>query len=271
MPDLKLDTLLEPVLTIAHGAGERILEIYAQPFEVHDKSDGSPVTVADQAAHEFICAELAKLTPNCPVLSEESSDAVKQARLEWQEFWLVDPLDGTKEFIHKNGEFTVNIALIRNRQPVLGVVTTPARGIAHFAAEGFGAFKREQDDTRPIRCRALDLSNPVLVASRSHAGEAVDKYRAAMEKKLGEITTMSMGSALKICLVAEGSADIYPRLGYTSEWDTAASHCVLNEAGGRLINLEGEELPYNKPESLLNSWFLALGDPAHDWLGYLET
>ena len=260
--------LIDKVIVIADKAAEKILEIYAQEFKVHDKSDGSPVTLADQAAHEVICRHLQDLLPDCPILSEESADSDVASRLSWERFWLVDPLDGTKEFINKNGEFTVNIALIEGTKPILGVVNTPAQNVTHFAANGLGAFRKDASGCRKIQCSRINSEQVTLVASRSHAGIAVENYKKAMEKDWPLINTTSMGSALKICLVAEGAADIYPRLGLTSEWDTAAAHCVLNEAGGAMLTTQGNEIRYNKAETLLNPWFLAIGDPNHDWLQY---
>ncbi|KAA3629065.1 MAG: 3'(2'),5'-bisphosphate nucleotidase [Proteobacteria bacterium] len=262
------EQLLDPVRDIAIEAGHAIMEIYGRAFDIDEKTDGSPVTTADMRAHAIIANRLERLTPDVPVLSEESSDTVFEARRDWRRFWLVDPLDGTKEFIRRNGEFTVNIALIEGASPVLGVVYTPAQDIVHQAAEGAGAQRIAGGTSTGIRCRSFDRREVCLVASRSHAGAAVDRYRAALEQDVDRVRTTSMGSALKICLVAEGAADIYPRLGPTSEWDTAASHCVLNEAGGRLTDVHGHDLSYNK-KSLLNPWFLALGDPSHDWLRYL--
>ncbi len=264
------ESYLEPVREIAADAGEAIMAVYADSFEVTEKSDGSPLTLADSRAHTLITTRLRELTPHIPVLSEESSETVFTARRDWQRLWLVDPLDGTKEFVRRNGEFTVNIALIENGTPVLGVVHTPARGVTHFAARGTGA-RRERDSTvETIRVRPFDRSRVCMVASRSHAGEAVEAYRRELALDVDRVETASMGSALKICLVAEGSADIYPRLGPTSEWDTGASHCVLNEAGGRLTDTSGNDLVYNKV-SVLNPWFLAIGDSSHDWLRYLPS
>jgi 3'(2'), 5'-bisphosphate nucleotidase len=267
---MSLDPLLEPVRKIAVAAGDLIMEIYRQPFGVDEKADGSPVTIADRRAHDLIARHLAALTPPIPVLSEESAAAAVEERRRWQRFWLVDPLDGTKEFIRRNGEFTVNIALIENGAPVLGVVHTPASGVTHEAARGSGARRYAQGKPEPIRCRPFDRRAVCMVASRSHAGAAVERYREALSRDVDRVDSTSMGSALKICLVAEGAADVYPRLGPTSEWDTGASHCVLNEAGGRLIDTGGRDLVYNK-DSLLNPWFLAVGDPGHDWLQYLSN
>jgi 3'(2'), 5'-bisphosphate nucleotidase len=267
---MQASSLLAPVRDIATEAGQAILEVYGSTYDVTEKSDGSPVTTADQRAHRIIVARLERLTPQIPVLSEESAGIALQERRHWERFWLVDPLDGTKEFIRRNGEFTVNIALIEGHTPILGMVHTPARGITHQAALGEGAQRLEHGRMEEIRCRTFDPRQVCLVASRSHAGEAVTRYRQALEETVERVETTSMGSALKICLVAEGAADIYPRLGLTSEWDTAASHCVLSEAGGRLTDIHGNDICYNSKDSLLNPWFLAFGDPAHDWLQYLS-
>jgi 3'(2'), 5'-bisphosphate nucleotidase len=239
---MQLEALVEPVCQIATQAGACILDVYRQPFEVFDKSDGSPVTAADRQAHELITGRLRELAPDIPVLSEESSAIEFAERRQWQRFWLVDPLDGTKEFIRRNGEFTVNIALIERSTPVLGVVYTPTTGVTHYASRGTGSHRVADGRVERIRCRAFDSKSVCLVASRSHSGAQVERYRQALERDVQRVETTSMGSALKICLVAEGSADIYPRLGPTSEWDTAASHCVLVEAGGRLVDARGRDL-----------------------------
>ncbi|MCZ7598148.1 MAG: 3'(2'),5'-bisphosphate nucleotidase CysQ [Gammaproteobacteria bacterium] len=265
---MDIENLLDPVRKIATEAGAVIMDVYRQPFEVDEKSDGSPVTLADRRAHDVIARGLADLTPDLPLLSEESAPGAAVGRRGWRRFWLVDPLDGTREFVNRNGEFTVNIALIEDGVAVLGVVHTPARGLTHAAARGAGAERSEAGRTAPVRCRPFNPRAVCLVASRSHAGAAVAAYRENLEREVGRVDSTSMGSALKIRLVAEGAADIYPRLGPTSEWDTAASHAVLTEAGGRLTDVHGRELEYNK-ESLLNPWFLAIGDPSHDWLRYL--
>ena len=267
---MQLNRLLESVIDVAEAAGREILAVYRRPCETRDKSDGTPVTLADRRAHRLIDARLAALTPDVPVLSEESPDAVKNARRDWSRLWLVDPLDGTRQFIDNNDEFTVNVALIEDGEPVLGVVHAPVAGVSHFAVRGGGAARREDGATTPIGSRKLDAARVTVVASRSHAGALVDRYRDAMRRDFKHVDSVSMGSALKTCLVAEGRADVYPRLGPTSEWDTAAAHCVLNEAGGRMLSVDGAELVYNKPDTLLNPWFLAFGDPDHDWFGYLD-
>ena len=259
--------LLNDVVAIAERAGREILDVYdSADFAVETKGDGSPLTLADRRAHKIIESSLGSLTPDIPVLSEESGQSAFDQRLGWQRFWLVDPLDGTKEFVKRNGEFTVNIALIEDGQPVLGVVHTPVQQVSHFAEREAGAFRREPDSgDQPIRVRPCDRSGVIMVASRSHAGAVVEQYQAALTRDVGPVERTSMGSSLKLCLVAEGRADIYPRLAPTSEWDTAAAHAVVTSAGGSVTRLDGTPLVYNKPD-ILNPWFLVGGDQTVDWV-----
>ena len=261
------EQLLGPLLDIARSAGEQIMRIYATDFEVAEKSDRSPVTEADLAAHQVIVADLKRITPDLPVLSEESKSLPYAERRRWESYWLVDPLDGTKEFISKNGDFTVNIALIQKGEPIAGVVHIPATGLSYYGCVGVGAFRRDQDgQASPIKVRRLIKDKPVkVVASRSHRGELLDAYLA----KLGPHETVSRGSALKFCLVAEGTADVYPRLGPTSEWDTGAGHAVLLAAGGQVVAVDGKPLRYNTKDSLLNPHFIAYADGSRDWKSYL--
>ncbi|HEY3645643.1 MAG TPA: 3'(2'),5'-bisphosphate nucleotidase CysQ [Gammaproteobacteria bacterium] len=261
------EKLLAPLLDIARAAGEEIMRIYAGEFSVEMKQDMSPVTDADLAAHKVIVADLNRITPGIPVLSEESAGIPFTERSRWDSYWLVDPLDGTKEFINKNGDFTVNIALIQGGTPILGVVYVPVTGMSYYGCVGVGAFKRDKDgQTSPIKVRTLIEGKPVkVVASRSHRGELLDGYLA----KLGPHETVSRGSSLKFCLVAEGAADVYPRLGPTSEWDTGAGHAVVLAAGGQVIGMDGRPLPYNSKDSLLNPHFIAYADNSRDWRSYL--
>jgi 3'(2'), 5'-bisphosphate nucleotidase len=257
-----LADLLPAVLDAVSAASTAILEVYATGHDVEYKADESPITRADRAAHEILAARLARITPTIPVLSEEADNyhdpAVRRA---CRELWLVDPLDGTKEFINRNGEFTVNVALVRDHRPVLGVVAAPALGLTYYAAEGSGAFRRRNGrEAEPIEVRPA--ADPlVVVGSRSHRGDSLD----ALLAKLGPHELRPMGSALKICLVAEGSADFYPRLGPTSEWDTAAAQAVLEIAGGAVTTLDGSPLRYNERDTLLNPHFLAFGDSRRRW------
>lgn len=254
---------------ISRKAGGRILEIYDRGFDVETKQDGSPVTTADHLSHAMIIGELGKLTPAIPILSEESSEEVAEQRRSWRTYWLVDPLDGTKEFIHRRGDFTVNIALMQDGQPVVGVVYTPVQSLLHWAWLGGAAFRQAgSEQARAIQATCYAGGEPVVVASRSHGRGNLEKFLASIERDRGGYELVSMGSALKICIVAEGRADVYPRLGPTSEWDTAAAHCVLAVAGGRITDCRGEPLLYNK-DSLLNPWFIATGSGDENWLKHL--
>ncbi len=270
METKRLEDYAGAVTGIAAKAGERILEVYDRGFDVDTKNDGSPVTAADRLAHTLINEELGRLDPDIPILSEESPADVFDLRHGWTQYWLVDPLDGTKEFISRRGEFTVNIALIIRRQPVLGVVHTPVQQLTHWAWTG-GAALRRRGNEQPsvIRARSFSGGAPTIVASRSHGRGNLEKFLAEVETKFGGYELTSMGSALKICIVAEGKADVYPRLGPTSEWDTAAAHCVLMAAGGTVTDCKGAPLLYSK-ESILNPWFIASGGGGEGWCGYLS-
>ncbi|MBI5040418.1 MAG: 3'(2'),5'-bisphosphate nucleotidase CysQ [Gammaproteobacteria bacterium] len=258
--------LLDDVKRIAIEAGERILEVYESDFAIEHKDDKSPLTAADLAAHKTIVAGLGALTPEIPVLSEESASIPFAERSRWTRYWLVDPLDGTREFIKRNGEFTVNIALIDNGRVELGVVYVPVTRLSYYACAGGGAFKQAAGQA-PMQIRvSVPAAEPVrVVGSRSHSGDSLLRYL----DKLGAHELVSMGSSLKFCLVAEGRADIYPRLGLTSEWDTGAAQCVVEEAGGRVTGLDMQPLRYNTKDSLLNPHFFVIGDVSRDWSQYL--
>jgi 3'(2'), 5'-bisphosphate nucleotidase len=240
---------------LALVAGAAIMTIYEGPFETRTKADASPVTDADEAAERLILEGLAKLTPDIPVIAEESVAAGHVPDVSGGRFWLVDPLDGTKEFVNRNGEFTVNIALVEETAPVLGVVHCPARDVT-YTAEGPGRVFREPNGgaSEPIRVRAPRPDGLVAAISRSHRDARTDAYLADYE--IAE--TIVAGSSLKFCLVAAGEADIYPRIGPTHEWDTAAGHAVLAAAGGSVRTLDGSELSYGKPD-FLNPDYVALG------------
>lgn len=261
--------LLEPTVEIGREAAARILEVYNSDFAVTSKEDRSPLTAADMAAHKTICAGLADLTPSVPVLSEESASVPYAERSRWAEYWLVDPLDGTREFVKKNGEFTVNIALVRGHRPVLGVVVVPVRNCAYFACRGHGAFRQDGGElAQAITTRRTDLKKLTAVGSRSHSSELTERFLGNLGKN---VEVLHIGSALKLCLVAEGRADVYLRLGPTSEWDTAAAQCLVEEAGGRVTDLNLEPLAYNRKESLINPSFLVAGDRDFDWKPYLTV
>ncbi|WP_444923942.1 3'(2'),5'-bisphosphate nucleotidase CysQ [Microbulbifer sp. DLAB2-AF] len=270
--------LLEQVIAICKNAGEAILEVYhsSAELEVDTKADDSPVTAADLAAHKILAPALAQLIDGVPVLSEEQEMPSFAERSQWQRYWIVDPLDGTKEFIRRTGEFTVNVALIENGEPVLGVVHVPVLDITYAGGKGDGAFKRTvSGDTeihvRPLKPR-LEAGDAVeLVASRSHGAGAVDQLVERIESKLGAVVCKNMGSSLKLCLVAEGAADLYPRLAPTCEWDTAAAQAVVEAAGGTVVDDSFKLLRYNGKDSLLNPFFYVIGDASYDWQDLLNA
>lgn len=256
--------ILDALISIARTAGNDILDVYGTEFSVDTKDDNSPLTLADRRAHRTIAAALADLTPEIPLLSEEGVDDVGEERLSWKRYWLVDPLDGTKEFIKRNGEFTVNIALVEDGAPVVGVVLAPVTGVI-YAGDDSGAFVEEADGRRrPIQVSCYESGTLRVVCSRSHRGDKVDRFL----ERVPSYEVAASGSSLKICLVAEGKADIYPRFGPTSEWDTAAAHAVLNAAGGQLTDLDFQPLRYTKT-SLLNPEFLAFGGGTQPWREWL--
>jgi len=247
-------SLLDQVLEIADTASRKVMEICQTDFQVQTKDDNSPITEADIASHHVIVDGLTALTPDIPILSEESANAPWEERKTWTRFWLVDPIDGTKDFTNRTGEFTVNIALIENGEPVMGVVTAPALGDAYWGIKGQGAWKREADGST----RRLAVENPPqairAVASKNHMNEDTRHFI----EQLGEHQLVQAGSSLKFCRIAEGQADIYPRLGPTCEWDTGAAHAVLVAAGGKVTQLDGTPLAYGKDE-VLNPYFVASG------------
>jgi 3'(2'), 5'-bisphosphate nucleotidase len=253
-------SLRDPVRTVAVQAGEAIMHVYAGDFDIMHKADDSPVTEADMSAHRVIKAGLQALTPQIPVLTEEGGLPDWSVRQRWSDYWLVDPLDGTREFVKRNGEFSVNIALIHQNQPVLGVVYAPATGAEFAGVQGIGSWRFTTQGLKPLRVRPLPNSAITLALSRSHGSRRERALIEALIADVGEPQVIRCGSALKTCLVAEGLADLYPRFGPTSEWDTAASQCVLEAAGGQLIDLDGRRLTYNLRASVLNPSFLAYGE-----------
>ena len=257
----QVNKMLQPVLELSKKAGQAILGVYRSDFVVEEKEDTSPLTLADRQSHEIITRFLKDRYP-FPVLSEEGKQIPYSDRQAWEYFWLIDPLDGTKEFIQKNGEFTVNIALIHQNRPVLGIVYAPDTDTLFYAVKGEGAFKmrHEKKERLPIPREKKPLT---VIGSRSHRSPEIEKFVEGLGRKHGEITVLSAGSSLKFCLVAEGTADIYPRLGSTMEWDTGAGQIVVEEAGGRVREYEsGKTLLYNK-ENMLNPHFIASGGATH--------
>ncbi|HQR60465.1 MAG TPA: 3'(2'),5'-bisphosphate nucleotidase CysQ [Methylophilaceae bacterium] len=259
--------LLPAVIALSRQAGDAIMAVYQQGFEVQRKDDNSPLTQADLAAHDIITRGLEALAPTYPVISEESASIPYSLRQQWRTYWLVDPLDGTREFIKRNGEFTVNIALIDDHRPVMGVVFAPALNLLFYATSGGGAFRQmKQQAPQAIRARAFDATQVTVAGSRSHGDARLLNFLG----RIGPHMLISMGSSLKICLVAEGRADIYPRLGPTCEWDTAAAQCVLEEAGGSLADTRRQPFRYNTKDSLLNPEFFATGASHPDWAQYID-
>jgi 3'(2'), 5'-bisphosphate nucleotidase len=253
--------MLNQVRAIAREAGKATLEFFQGDFQVETKQDDSPLTCADRASHELIVQRLQELTPAIPVLSEESTPEEISERRGWKRFWLVDPLDGTKEFVKGTGEFTVNIALVEEGRSVLGVVHQPTQNLTYWAAKGQGAFRRcAMDPPTSITTRRARKETLALTLSVSHASEGMMRLLA----RHPEWSVRQAGSSLKFCLVAEGAVDVYPRMGPTMEWDTAAAQCVVEEAGGVLLDLEGNPFRYNKV-SLRNPSLICLGDPQFDW------
>lgn len=265
----ELAELARGCCAIARTAGAAIMRVYASEFDVQRKDDNSPLTAADLAAHRAIVDGLHVLTPQIPVLSEEAAEqAAWSVRQKRPRYWLVDPLDGTREFVKRNGEFTVNIALIHEHRPVLGVVFAPVLEEMYWAWQGGHAFFSVGVQSGKVELRTRRRGNPLLIAgSRSHA----DPRLVAALEKLGPHELKPLGSSLKFCRAARGEVDLYVRYGPTSEWDTAAGQCVLEQAGGGVTDMSGATLQYNTKESLLNPGFLAFGDPGVGWARLLES
>jgi 3'(2'), 5'-bisphosphate nucleotidase len=254
--------LLLKVCNIAIKAGEEILKYYNDDIEVTHKDDSSPLTKADLASNKIIMNALQKLDGTIPILSEESLVEWKE-RKNWTKYWLVDPLDGTKEFIKQNGEFTVNIALIENNKPILGVIFSPVKFDLYFAQKNYGSYKINSSSKLINLQEAVKIfvanqsSIKRIIGSRSHSNQTFDSW---VNQNFPNSEIVQAGSSLKFCLVAEGAADIYPRFGPTSEWDIAAGHIIVNEAGGRVNTFENTEINYNQKEDLLNPQFYAIGN-----------
>ncbi len=256
--------LIDPLVALCQKAGSAILDVYETDFDVERKDDRSPLTEADLASHRILTAGLKELTPDLPMISEESGLPEFGERARWRTFWLIDPLDGTKEFVNRNGEFTVNVALIRDNRPVLGCVYVPVARTAYIGCEGYGAERRGPDGAAERIAVAVESERPVrVVGSRSHRGDSLNAFL----ERLGNFELHPVGSSLKFCYVAEGSADVYPRLGPTSEWDTAAAQAVVEQAGGEVLTLDGNPMTYNEKKEILNPHFLVVGPRDIDWVG----
>lgn len=263
-----MSELVEVMSEISRTAGAAILQVYSEDdFGVQTKADDSPLTRADLAAHNIIVSELARQVPDIPILSEESDDISYDERRSWHRYFLVDPLDGTKEFISRNGEFTVNIALIDEGVATLGVVYVPVKDVLYTGDQHeMTATVTRDKATQQISTRTLDQNSPLtIVASRRHGGDALQSCLKVLHEHFSDIETTNMGSSLKLCLIAEGRADLYPRLAPTSEWDTAAAQAVVEAAGGRVVDTSLAPLRYNTKEDILNPFFYVLGDSQFDW------
>lgn len=263
---------LPSVIDVAREAGQIILEIYKTDFQVNNKEDNTPVTCADLAANEHIVQRLSQLTPDIPVLSEESVEIPFEERRHWQTYWLVDPLDGTRAFIERTGEFSVNIALVHHHEPVIGVIYSPVKQCSFYASRDNGAFYLGDtaDNACPIQVRSNCPKNITVAGTRSSRSEALISYLKNLEAEFEGYDIRFMGSSLKSCMVAEGEADLYVRLGPTSEWDTAAAQCIVEEAGGMITDTRMQALKYNVRESLLNPNFFVFGDQSIRWNQFLE-
>lgn len=258
----------DALIRIVEDAAAAILEVYEGDIEVTDKDDASPLTQADLASHEIIVAGLQQATPEVPVVSEESALPDFAERSGWSRYWLVDPLDGTKEFVNRNGEFTVNIALIEGGQAVWGIVGVPVQARIFIGDVRQGrAWLREGGQLSAIEGRKMSMQQDevVVVASRSHGGERLENYLDELATHFPALQRQPVGSSLKLCALACGEADCYPRLGPTSEWDIAAAHAVLRAAGGEVYTFAQQPLPYNSKESMLNPEFVAVADAGFDW------
>ena len=250
------------LLNIAIDSGREILKIYDNEIIINSKEDKSPITQADINSNNLIVNRLKKLEPNIPILSEESLVSWEN-RKDWNTYWLIDPLDGTKEFINRNGEFTVNISLIENNHPIFGIIYSPAKSILYYALKNNGCYKLKTNsnlstlkDFIKININKGKNSTTKVIGSRSHASK---DFRHWVENKFSNFELITIGSSLKFCILAEGKADIYPRLGPTSEWDIAAGHIILEEAGGKLKTIDNKDILYNTKEDILNPHFIAYG------------
>lgn len=257
----ELETLNQEINQVACQAGKIIRKYFNSVYDIELKNDKSPVTTADLAANEYIENQLGRLTPGIPRISEESEETSYQERRHWETFWLIDPLDGTREFVRNRPDFTVNIALIHQRQPILGSIYLPIADQLYFAHSNSHAYRQDQQETpTTIHTNANTQTVPRICASRYHSGKPMRDFLDAV----GTHELIARGSSIKSCLIADGSADIYPRFGPTWEWDTAAAQCIITQAGGHMTTFDMDILSYNK-ESLLNPSFIAFANNQHDW------
>lgn len=270
--DYRSEAFMNALVKISETAGEAILEVYhrEEGFKIESKEDDSPLTEADMRSNKVLTESLRAQFPEIPIISEELELAPFSERQHWPVYWIIDPLDGTKEFINRSGEFTVNVALVVNHQPVFGVVTAPFLDASYVGAEGVGAFKFIKGEKSEIKVRNLKARIQAeecvdVVASKRHGSDKVDVFLQKIESTIGKYDTKNIGSSLKICLLAEGAADFYPRLAPTCEWDIAAAHAVLKAAGGEIYHPNAEVFTYNDKPDILNDFFFAVADISFDW------
>lgn len=268
---MDLESLLPPLVALCQEAGEAICGHYHAPgdAQVEAKADDSPLTRADIDSHRLLLAGLQQLSPRLPVLSEESPAATMAQRFDWARYWLVDPLDGTKEFIGRTGEFTINIALIVDHLPVLGLIYLPLKRLAYAGIPGRGAWLHDSERMHVLHCRALQPQRPVAVlASRRHRGERLQRCLDWLDSTWGPVERSNSGSALKFCQLAAGEGDFYPRYAPCCEWDVAAGQALVEAAGGAVLGLDGQPLRYNCRDSLLSPYFHAIAEPDNPlWQG----
>lgn len=263
---LDLQALQKAIIEIAANTRTGVLDIYNDEsrWGTESKNDDSPITAADKYVHEQLMAGLTELTPEIPVLSEESELPAWETRQAWDTYWIIDPLDGTKEFINRTGEFTVNVALVEGNKPTVSVVYVPIQDITYSAVKGQGAIKIDEEGETKITTNKLEAPGKII-GSRSHKSPKLQALLDVYERNWGEYDVTSAGSSLKLCKVADGSVDLYPRQGLTSEWDTAAAQLVVEEAGGKVLILDGSEMLYNSKDDILNPFFMVVGDVEQDW------
>jgi 3'(2'), 5'-bisphosphate nucleotidase len=261
-----LAELLEIAKDAAFTAGQEVLEIYDKgTFEAYKKEDQSPVTSADYRANDIIMKVLQEHTPNIPIMSEETPQLPLEERKNWTRYWLIDPIDGTQEFIARSGDFAINIALIENNKPVIGVIYWPPGETLYFASKDQGAYKRCRSETKKISVRKFEVPSEDVIIIAISRRQSREKVFSRMSDKRVYQTLPAGSCSLKACFIAEGKADVFMRLGITGEWDTGASQCIINEAGGKILAATFDEITYNQRESVENPDFIVLGDQRIDW------
>lgn len=268
-----LEDYRQPLLELCASAGEEIAAIYRSPeaVAVERKDDNSPITIADQRSNSILLAGLTEFGDGYPILSEESNMPEWRERAQWQRYWLVDPLDGTREFVSRTGDFTINIALVSNHQPVLGMIYLPLERVAYFGVPGWGALRLEGGESFSLEPRVADVESELIATNRRHRGEAMDSCLGRLGEVFSQVSRQYVGSALKFCHLSEGRADIYPRFSPCSEWDTAAGQALLEAVGGQVVDMQFRPLHYNSRASTINPYFYAMADAEFPWQAVLTA